>query len=229
MENKIHLKYPSTYNSWNHMKQRCYNPKNKDFSRYGGKGITVCDRWKGSFKAFLEDMGARPKGTSIDRIDNNKGYEPTNCRWTDSITQKRNMSRVKLNVELAAYIKAYYNQGGNIASLSRRLNINEATIRNVCQGITWKDVKADTSIVIQPEDKLHKTKRASLTPSNVVVIRYLLERNIKRKEIANLYKVETSTISAIKAKRSWGHVKERSKPIFCYCKTWAELLLVYGS
>lgn len=72
------------------MKQRCYNPKATQYADYGGRGITVCDRWRYSFHAFLEDMGPRPPGHSIDRIDSDKGYGPDNCRWADKKTQQRN-------------------------------------------------------------------------------------------------------------------------------------------
>lgn len=68
------------------MKQRCLNPENDSFWKYGAKGVTVCDRWL-SFEAFIEDMGPRPDGTSLDRIDGSKGYEPSNCRWADLTTQ----------------------------------------------------------------------------------------------------------------------------------------------
>ena len=78
------------YNSWGHMNQRCFNTSNKAYYRYGGRGITVCDRWKNSFTKFYEDMGDKPKGMSLDRIDNNGNYEPSNCRWADDVTQVRN-------------------------------------------------------------------------------------------------------------------------------------------
>ena len=83
------LKTP-TYQAWHSMKQRCLNPNNKAWKNYGGRGITVCKRWKDSFEAFYADMGECPDGMSFDRIDNQKGYAPNNCRWTTSKAQARN-------------------------------------------------------------------------------------------------------------------------------------------
>lgn len=84
------------YRSWNAMMQRCLNPKDPSYSRYGGKGVTVCDRWR-DFTVFLDEMGKRPDGTSLDRIDNNGNYEPTNCRWASLAQQARNRGMNKRN------------------------------------------------------------------------------------------------------------------------------------
>lgn len=78
------------YNTWDGMKQRCTNPNNKDYHHYGGRGVTICDRWFESFENFYEDMGDRPKDTSIDRIDNDGNYEPGNCRWATLSEQRIN-------------------------------------------------------------------------------------------------------------------------------------------
>ena len=77
------------YKSWQSMVQRCTNPGNRDFKNYGGRGIRVCDRWK-AFPNFYADMGDRPEGLTIERIDNDKGYSPGNCKWVTCFEQNQN-------------------------------------------------------------------------------------------------------------------------------------------
>lgn len=78
------------FDIWNSMKQRCTNPANRAFRDYGGRGIRVCSRWTASFAHFLEDVGPRPKGMQLERMNNEKGYEPGNVRWATRIEQARN-------------------------------------------------------------------------------------------------------------------------------------------
>jgi hypothetical protein len=88
---KHHMSSSCEYRVWASMKDRCSNSKNKRYKDYGGRGIDVCQRWKDSFTNFLEDMGARPSPQhSIDRIDNNMGYIPDNCKWSTRSEQQRN-------------------------------------------------------------------------------------------------------------------------------------------
>lgn len=76
------------------MLARCFNEKHRQFKDYGGRGITVCAEWL-SFEGFIKDMGERPKGKTIDRIDGEIGYEKTNCRWATRIEQNLNRRKKK--------------------------------------------------------------------------------------------------------------------------------------
>lgn len=81
------------YNSYNAMKSRCLNPSDKRYLRYGGRGISICDRWLESFTNFIEDMGMQPsRNHSIERVDRDKGYAPGNCIWATKVEQANNKS-----------------------------------------------------------------------------------------------------------------------------------------
>lgn len=81
--------YTPTYTSWRAMRRRCRGQNHKDFPQYGGRGIQCCERWD-SYANFLADMGERPPGMTLDRIDPNGNYEPSNCRWATAKVQRAN-------------------------------------------------------------------------------------------------------------------------------------------
>jgi len=78
------------WGAWQNMLRRCYSVKDISYKNYGGRGVTVCARWRTSLQFFVEDMGPPPPDMTLDRIDNNKSYEPGNCRWTTHTRQQRN-------------------------------------------------------------------------------------------------------------------------------------------
>ena len=109
------------YRIWIGMRQRCSNPFNTSYDRYGGRGITVCERWENSFEAFREDMGNPPSELhSIERIRNSKGYSPENCRWATNVEQQNNTRRNRL--------LTYDGMTLSIAQWARRLGIPPSTI-----------------------------------------------------------------------------------------------------
>ena len=95
MRRKHFYKGTRTYTSWSMMLTRCRNPNNCVYQEYGAKGIVVCERWS-DFLNFLSDMGERPHGTTLDRINNAGNYEPQNCRWATRIQQNNNRANNRL-------------------------------------------------------------------------------------------------------------------------------------
>lgn len=112
-----------TYQTWTDMRRRCGNAKNITYASYGGRGITVCDRWQ-LFENFLADMGERPHGMEIDRIDNDGNYEPGNCRWAtcrENSLNRRSTKFVEFRGERLCVTEWACRIGIDPASLSARL------------------------------------------------------------------------------------------------------------
>lgn len=117
--------YTKEYGSWKSLKSRCFNINDQAYQYYGGRGITVCDRWMNSFENFYKDMGPAPSGEhSIDRIDNDGDYEPNNCRWVTYKEQNRNTRgnrMVKIGDVFKSLAEWAEDVGGNYHAIRMRL------------------------------------------------------------------------------------------------------------
>ena len=136
------------YQCWANMKQRCFNQRHPKYRLYGARGITVCAEWRDDFNAFLADMRERPEGHSLDRIDNDGDYEPSNCRWANAkqqtnnrrpykqITNKgENHYRCKLSDEDVAMMKALRGVVTQ-AKVAQMFGVNRRTAEKIMAGHT---------------------------------------------------------------------------------------------
>lgn len=129
-----------TYTAWGNMRSRCSNPKHKSYADYGARGISVCDEWA-KFEPFLASMGERPPGTQLDRIDNNKGYGPGNCRWatpSENSSNRRSSHRIEFEGVTKTICQWAGERGMNHQTLSMRFkngwSIEEALTTPVRSG-----------------------------------------------------------------------------------------------
>lgn len=125
-----------TYSSWKAMRTRCLDENADAFARYGGQGIRICDRWS-LFENFLADMGERPGGTSLDRINGNGHYEPSNCRWATNRTQTRNRKNTVLSAHRAQQIRWLCGLGLPQVDAARRLGVSTSLVNLVVKNKIW--------------------------------------------------------------------------------------------
>lgn len=138
------------YETWKGIKKRCLDPRVSNFRDYGGRGIQVCDRWLNGdgvltgFECFLADMGERPEGLSIDRINNDGNYEPGNCRWATKREQMTNRRPAKLrrNIiprgEIAAVRTAYASGAATCLDLAKKYGVGSPSMSAILTGKTYK-------------------------------------------------------------------------------------------
>ena len=123
------------YNAWREMKRRCLNPHSKSYSLYGGKGVTVCPEWVDSFEVFFSHVGHCPDKYELDRVDNSKGYEPNNVRWSSETTQSRNRGYCKLDEVKAEAIRQ---DSRSSRAVAKEYEVVKSTVLRVKRGKTWK-------------------------------------------------------------------------------------------
>lgn len=140
--NRTHGLYQSpTYSTWVNMLQRCTNPNNNNYRKYGARGITVCKRWL-SFDNFLEDMGIRPTDKTLDRKNGLLGYSKSNCRWATVQEQNQNTRRNTLTKEMVVEIRKLYSEGTTRAKIAREYGVDYQAVDAAVSGRTWSNVPA---------------------------------------------------------------------------------------
>ena len=141
-----------TYLSWQAMKGRCLNPdKGSYYREYGGRGITVCDRWLNSFENFLADMGPCPDDLTLDRINNESHYEPGNCRWTTWEQQMLNRRSIrgehhpnaKLTVDDVSSIRRFARCGVTYRDMASLFGVSSANVGYIVRGEAWRELAGD--------------------------------------------------------------------------------------
>lgn len=156
------------YRIWTHIKSRCFNPKVPSYKNYGGRGITMCDKWRESFDSFISDMGCRPSTDhSIDRINNDGNYEPGNCRWATRKTQMNN-TRVNRLIQIEGETKTM---------------TQWADVIGVCREVVYKRLKRGIAGA-ELLDQIHEVDLFTLDGVSASIKEWSLITGIKR---ATLY------------------------------------------
>lgn len=129
-----------TYTRWSDAKKRCHSPQNKRFMYYGARGIQMCAKWRYSFAAFFADMGECPPGLTLERLDNDKGYEPGNCIWADRERQAQNRKWNKTDAEGVREIRARAAAGEPRQHLAEAFGMTISNVEKIIARQTWKNV-----------------------------------------------------------------------------------------
>ena len=145
------------YMTWLNMRQRCNNPNRPDYVWYGARGIKVCERWESDFWNFVADMGERPPGLTLDRIDNELGYTPENCHWETVSNQMKNRRRLayagvlrgekqtlsKLTADQVREIRSFVAAGGVQRRMAEKFNVSPSAISLVVKRVLWPHIESE--------------------------------------------------------------------------------------
>ena len=161
------------------MRSRCTSPSNSSYARYGGRGILVCSRWENSFEAFLDDMGFRPSSEhSVERVDNDKGYDPANCHWATPVEQANNRR--------TSSFLTFEGKTQTIAQWALELNMSPHTLRRRLEE-GWSAAAALS--------RRARTTGKRLTAAQLVELERLAAAGVPNAEIARQLGVSSSAIS----------------------------------
>lgn len=181
------------FNTWSSAIDRCHNPRNKSHENYGGRGIVVCDRWRDSFDAFAKDMGPRPDGLSLDRVDVNGPYSPNNCRWADSFVQARNKRNTKLTSEDVEDILRAAKKGVPVSALEVFYGVTGTHIRKITAGV-------------RPPLAVRGAPGATLTEDNVRELRALYAVSPDVRYLAERFGIKPRNVYNVVQGKTWKHV-----------------------
>ena len=143
--------YSPTYQSCQAMLARCRYLARDTHKKHAGRGITVCQEWE-EFDIFLQDMGERPTGTTLDRIDNDQGYSPSNCRWATPTEQARNRRNARMTFDTAVDVALARFRGETCKSIADRFGCSESLPREIAKGRCWKDAREKALAMMEERD-----------------------------------------------------------------------------
>jgi hypothetical protein len=179
--------YPREEGTYRNMMSRCYNPNATGYEYYGGRGITVCDRWKESFENFLEDMGPRPDNMTLDRIEVNGNYEKSNCRWATNEEQGNNRTNNT--------VIEYLGEKKTIEQWSEILNIKANTI-------TYRLLREwSVAECLEKIERSRPVYSGKLTAEEIEEAIRLRKQGLTNIEIGELFNIDNSCISRLMTKK----------------------------
>lgn len=139
-KNRTHgMSKTPTYVSWLDARKRCFSQQNKRYPQYGGRGISMCHSWAKSFDAFLSDMGTKPEGMTLERVDVDGDYTKDNCTWATKAQQSQNTRRTKASWPTVREMRARHAKGETSSSLARHFGMSWSNAKMIVSGATWRE------------------------------------------------------------------------------------------